>query len=183
MGAVATAFGAIILTPYQYTTTPTPTAPKAKDDDDNASLSSAAYATPPTSPPRQVGLPQTCEVCSDDILPETRLATAITSTCEHPPQIAFCLTCIEAHIHSQITSLGWDNISCPVIKYGEKLGYNNMQNLASLADFTRYDSHLLQKAMDQSKANEYQNCAHEKCSGGGWCCPQTDSFMICPACT
>jgi hypothetical protein len=124
MGAVTSAFGALSLIAYQPTTTPAPTAPKAKDDDDKAS-SSSVYATPPTSPPRPVDLPQTCEVCRDDILPETRLTTAITSTCKHPAQIAFCPTCIEARIHSQIMSLGWDNISYPVIKCGEKLGYND----------------------------------------------------------
>lgn len=149
----------------------------------NDSRSSWPYATPPSSPPDVPHQPQTCEVCDDGILHDTRLTKAITRTCMHGPEISICRTCVEHYIHVSITTNGWGNITCPVTNCREILTYNDMHNAASAADFQRYDTYLLHQVLDRDSSGTYQRCAHEDCLGGGWCDPMQVSFMSCPSCT
>jgi hypothetical protein len=125
---------------------------------------------------------QECEVCADEIVPELRLTHAITQDCKHPTQTAICKTCIEHHIRVQIAVNGWDSISCPVQECREIFKHNDLQNIASNAEFERYDIHLFEKAMEQETSSGHRRCAQPDCAGGGWCNPEMESFMTCPEC-
>lgn len=146
------------------------------DNDDTQTTHATSSALPPN--------PHTCEVCYEDItISDTRLTRAITKTCKHSPHISICRPCVEGYINSQIASNGWDNISCPEAGCHEKLAYSDIHNLASSADFERYDEHLLHKMMSEGAKGGYLRCAQTNCSGGGWCDPSVDSFMTCPICS
>jgi hypothetical protein len=123
-----------------------------------------------------------CEVCADSITSQLRLTQNITQQCQHSVEVAICKTCVEHHISVQITSHGWDRISCPVQDCRHILQYNDLQNMAATTDFQRYDAHLFERAMGQETNSDYRRCAHPDCTGGGWCYPEIESFMTCPAC-
>ena len=124
-----------------------------------------------------------CEICADTITLDHTLTRAITQECTHPAQVAICKPCIEHHIHAQIDSVGWDGVRCPVPECRGVFKYNDLQDMASTADFERYDAHIFQKAMEKESGSDYRQCAHPNCTGGGWCSPETESFLTCPKCT
>jgi hypothetical protein len=140
-------------------------------------------ASTPASTNAQSQITEECEVCADTITPELILTQEITQDCTHPSQVAICKTCVEHHIRVQIDSVGWDGIRCPVQECHGIFKYNDMKNMAATADFERYDAHILQRAMNKEGSNDdYRQCAHPNCTGGGFCDLETESFMICPAC-
>jgi hypothetical protein len=157
---------------------PTSLLERKVETDQNSSQSANTQA----STDAQYQKTEECEVCADTITPELRLTQAITQDCTHPAQIAICKTCVEHHIHVQIDSVGWDGVRCPVQACYSIFNYNDLRNMASSADFERYDAHIFQNAMRRESGSGYRQCAHPTCTGGGWCNPDTESFMTCPAC-
>ena len=148
------------------------------DIDQNTSRSATTEASTNAQPQKM----EEREVCADTITPELTLNQAVTQDCTHSAKIAICKACVGHHIRVQIDSMGWDSISCPVQGCRSIFKYNDLQNMAFIADFERYDAHLFQRAIDKESSSDYRKCASPNCAGGGWCNPEMESFMTCSAC-
>ena len=77
-----------------------------------------------------------CVVCFETLTVQNTPKRKITPSCGHEPDV--CTTCLNTSISTQFTSKVWDQIDCPTC--GERLGYQDVQELANSEVFGRFES-------------------------------------------
>lgn len=120
-----------------------------------------------------------CEICSENLTSFTVVHRRITSSCTHGSERRICHSCLQGHIAAQLSSWPYNRVTCWVPGCSAALEYNDIRRFAAPADFERYDESLLKQAMDDST---FRKCAYAGCESGGWCDPETTSFIICERC-
>lgn len=125
----------------------------------------------------QLAKEQECVICAETLRVSQYPETGVTDKCTHESNT--CLECISHHIHSQLDSRMWDQLSCP--ECPALLGYADVRKFATEATFQKYDFLTMKKAV--SADPNFRWCTAAKCSFGQVHSGGAESpLIICDSC-
>ena len=122
---------------------------------------------------------RTCETCMEDLLIIRFPVTLQGAHCQHKEAI-ICTECLSAYIEAQATSSPLNEIRCPEPNCNSTLDYDHMKKYAPSHLFTRYDSYLNSKALENIE--DFIECSNKTCHFGGMLDVSITTYMTCPDC-
>ncbi|KAL5471679.1 hypothetical protein PMIN07_001515 [Paraphaeosphaeria minitans] len=129
----------------------------AGDEDEDVNMFYDCDATPAVQNPPV--LTRQCAVCSDSI----HIADVPSlSRCTH--QAATCVGCFARWIESQLTTQGWNGISCPDVSCNSILTHYDVQAYATPEVFAQYDMYSMRDALGQ--VANFKWCRNSACTSG-----------------